>query len=171
MLQPVRLSEENLRSFMDLRVREPQRGWIAPNSETIAQAHYKRRVYLRGLADSKHPVGLLSMVDFGSDHRDLTDRDPRNVAYLWRLMIHGDLQGRGYGSEAMQLVMRKVLDWGRTSLQTFVHPENGTAIRLYERFGLEMTGFYDDGEAEMVLSRADLIAVGAAAGRAVRGAH
>ena len=154
-ISPVRLTAENLSRFMDLKPKRGQRKWIAPNARTIAQAHYEKGVYLRGLAVGERPVGLVSLMNICPGHPDLAPGVDSRIASLWRLMIAGPEQGKGYGSQAMTLVLKRAWVWGSDRVQAFVDPGNEIALNLYNSFGLTPTGVEEDGELELSLTLAD----------------
>ena len=60
--------------------------------------------------------------------------------FLWRMMIDERHQGRGYGSEAMQLLIERVKDSGNPRLIILTHlKSNAAAGRFYESVGFSYT--------------------------------
>jgi diamine N-acetyltransferase len=67
--------------------------------------------------------------------------------FLWRLLIGARFQRRGYGREAMTLVIGVVRQSpGATDLFTSVHPGEGGPAPFYRSLGFEPTGEWFDGE-------------------------
>lgn len=67
--------------------------------------------------------------------------------FLWRLLIDGRFQRRGYGRAAMALVIDLVRSSpGGTDLFTSVYPGEGGPAPFYRSLGFESTGEWFDGE-------------------------
>lgn len=158
MLEAREITGDTVRALSDISVHDNQRELVADNAITIAQSHYDRLSWVRGLWIDTEPVGLIAMIDLRSDHPDREPGDPENVAYLWRLMIAGDHQGKGYGAQAMRIAFDQARLWGRDTFCVSVVEEpqdtrKGTrkegvqsAQAFYQRFGLQPTEKISDGE-------------------------
>ncbi len=94
-----RVGREDVNPLIRLDVHEAQRGLVAPNAVTLAQAAYEPGAHVWGLWDGAVPVGLIAMVDPREGLLDEGD-DPEG-AFLWRLMIGAAHQGRGNGRAAL----------------------------------------------------------------------
>jgi len=81
----------------------------------------------------------------------LDDGDPRNAAYVWRLMIDQYLQGKGYGRQALQIAVDTSRNWGKSQLVLSVVPTERNAFGFYEKFGLKKTGRLVEDEVEMAM--------------------
>jgi diamine N-acetyltransferase len=67
--------------------------------------------------------------------------------YLWRFMIAGEHQGRGYGRAALRLVIDRVRSLpGARELLTSCVPGEGSPRPFYEALGFAATGEVEDGE-------------------------
>ena len=71
---------------------------------------------------------------------------------VWHMMIDKDSQGKGYGSAALDEVLKFIAgkpfgDCGRVALTC--HKENATALKLYEKKGFMPTGNVYDDEIEL----------------------
>lgn len=77
-------------------------------------------------------------------------------AYIARLLVDFRHQGRGYGKEAIRLMLEHARSIPGCNRVTLSHvPSNEAVARLYERFGFRHTGAVDeDGELEMRLDLA-----------------
>lgn len=134
------ITDADVDRLLDLEVRDDQEHLVASNPVTIAQAHYRPHSWLRGLWSGDQAVGLIAMID-------LPDSDnPENAAYLWRLMIDREHQGKGYGRQAIDHAFEQARRWQRDNLCLHVCEGEGSAQTLYSRFGLEPTGRVDDDE-------------------------
>lgn len=136
----------NLRAILGLNVKDSQQGLVAPAVRTVAQAAYAPFTWTRGIFEGDRAVGLISLVDMRPDHPEVEPEDPENAVYLWRLMVDGDEQGKGFGRFAMQAAFAQARHWGRETFCTSVVPRDDSALRFYEKFGLRRTGRVIDGE-------------------------
>ncbi|MEM8949064.1 MAG: GNAT family N-acetyltransferase [Pseudomonadota bacterium] len=140
------ITYENINGFMRLKVREDQEGMVADNAVTIAQSHYEPFSWLRGLMAGDEPVGLIAMIDLDPDHPKVSEHSPKNAAYLWRLMIAAEHQGKGFGKQAMSIAFDQARAWGRDQMAIHVVDDEGSAMPFYRRFGFEPTGQVDGDE-------------------------
>jgi lipopolysaccharide/colanic/teichoic acid biosynthesis glycosyltransferase/GNAT superfamily N-acetyltransferase len=67
------------------------------------------------------------------------------------LYVSPDMHGKGIGRLTMVHVTKKAQELGVTDLRLEVKAENTSAVRLYERFGFEVTGEVS-GEAKLAMS-------------------
>lgn len=77
----------------------------------------------------------------------------RDLAYIWRLMIDAQFQGRGYGACALQEAKRIAKSWGYPGVSLTVADKPNSAIPYYEKFGFVPTGrvlWGDAHELEMI---------------------
>lgn len=146
MIEARELTRDTLIAVLDLAVHDAQTGLVASNAVTVAQAQYEPYSLVRGLWSGEDPVGLFAMFDMFPDHPDAHPDDPPNAACLWRLMIDRRHQRRGYGRQAMGLVMAQARAWGRSTLCLGVAQQPGNAEAFYRSFGLAPTGEVEGGE-------------------------
>ncbi len=109
----------------------PQNRMVAPNGQSIAQAHYNTRFWYRAIYADETPVGFLMLYD-----------DPGEPRYfLWRLMIAGPHQGIGYGERAVRLLIDHVRS-RPAAKQLLVSCGEGEASPegFYARLGFKRTG-------------------------------
>src|SRR5882757_6254585 len=66
--------------------------------------------------------------------------------FLWRLLIDGRHQGRGYGTAVLDLVVELVRADGATELLTSHHPAEDGPGPFYRKYGFVPTGEVDNGE-------------------------
>ncbi|WP_226658710.1 GNAT family N-acetyltransferase [Pseudalkalibacillus hwajinpoensis] len=60
-------------------------------------------------------------------------------AFIYEFKVNDDKQGKGYGTEAINVLERLLTKQGITGLSLHVFAHNKQAIRLYERLGFETT--------------------------------
>jgi diamine N-acetyltransferase len=138
--EPVTLREitaKTVRAICALEVAPEQRGFVARNAESIAQAHFEPKAWFRAVYAEETPVGFVMLYD-----------DPGAEEYfLWRFMIAAEHQGKGYGREALDLVVEHVRSRpGAKELRSSYVPGDGSPGPFYLRYGFVETGEVDDGE-------------------------
>jgi len=146
----VELTRDTLTDYMRLKTREDQQSLVAPNVVTLAQCAYESGGQVWGLATSGRPVGLMAMIDMERSVEPYEPGDPDNAAYLWRLMIAAEYQGRGYGQAAISAAFGIAREWERTTLAVHSIEKPGNARPLYEKMGFVATDRLDDGERLML---------------------
>jgi len=116
---------------------EQQQKMVAPNAVSIAQAHFSDKAWFRAIYADDTPVGFIMLYD-----------DSEKAEYfLWRLMIAGPYQGKGYGRKAIDLLIEYVKTRpGASELLTSYVPIEGGPEEFYRKLGFEPTGDVDDGE-------------------------
>jgi len=117
------------------------RRMVADNAISIAQGHSAGAdAWMRAIYVGDRPVGFV-MLDLEEDPED-DDPGP----FLWRFMIAGPEQGKGYGRAALQ----QVIDWakgrGARHLATSCGQGDGSPEGFYRRLGFEPTGEWIDDE-------------------------
>lgn len=129
-----------------LSVAPEQARFVASNAVSIAQAHFQPNVaWFRAIYADDTAVGFLMLHD-----------DPEKPEYhLWRFMIDHRYQKRGYGRDALELLLDHVRARpGAFALTLSYVPGGGSPGAFYERMGFAHTGEADeDGE---LLMRIDL---------------
>ncbi len=116
---------------------EEQRKMVAPNAISIAQAHFSDKAWFRAIYADETAVGFIM----------LYDDSEKPEYFLWRLMIAGPYQGKGYGRKAIQSLVEYVkMRPGARELLTSYVPIEGGPEGFYRGMGFEPTGEVDDGE-------------------------
>ena len=129
------ITKKNLFSIIDLNVKEDQKNQVAANSVSIAQAHYSKSAWLKGIFNNDIAVGFVML--------DLIKEE--NKCFLWRFMIDEKHQGKGYG----KLALNQVIDWVRSleafeEIRTSYVPTKNGADGFYKKFGFIETGKLED---------------------------
>lgn len=131
------ITADTVRAICALEVAPEQRGYVAPNAVSIAQAHFEPRAWLRAIYAGEEPVGFAMLWENTDDQE----------YYLWRFMIAAEQQGKGYGRRALDLVVEQVRGLpGATELRTSYVPGEAGPRDFYLRYGFEETGEVDEGE-------------------------
>jgi diamine N-acetyltransferase len=128
---------DSVRAICALQVAPEQRGFVAPNAVSLAEAMFEPKAWFRAIYADDAPVGFAMLHD-----------DPDEPAYhLWRFMIDGRFQGRGYGRQAIALLVDHVRGRpGATELKVSWVPADGGPEPFYRALGFEATGEVDGAE-------------------------
>ncbi|MBR3354014.1 MAG: GNAT family N-acetyltransferase [Oscillospiraceae bacterium] len=140
------LTEENLQQCFELKVAEEQTQYIASNADSW-NAALKNKDVARSFAvfcDGKM-VGF-TMLAFDEEYEDPNDR-----YWLWRFMIDEKLQGKGYGTAALQVIIQYFKDNGANNIRLSTKETNVTALSLYRKAGFRDTGEKNDEEIVLQL--------------------
>lgn len=123
-----------------------QRHAVADNAVSIAQAHVSEQAWMRAIYAGATPVGFI-MLHIGSDYDDGIDCPG---VFLWRLMIAGPYQGRGYGARAMARLIDHLRALGISELATSCEVGAGSPEGFYRKLGFVPTGEMYGDEIELV---------------------
>ena len=131
------ITRDTVREIMRLEVAETQKGFVAPNSVSIAQAHFEPKAWFRAVYAGEEPVGFIMVYE-----------DPDKPEYfLWRLMIDHNHQGKGYGRAALEQVIEHIRGLpNATKLITSYVPGEDSPGDFYHLMGFVDTGEEEDGE-------------------------
>ncbi|MBD0339296.1 MAG: GNAT family N-acetyltransferase [Thermoleophilia bacterium] len=131
------VTADTVRAVCALAVAPGQEGFVAPNSVSIAEAYFEPKAWFRAVYADEEPVGFVMLYD-----------DPDTPEYfLWRLMIAGSHQGRGYGRRALDLLVDHVRSRpGGSELRSSYVPGEAGPGGFYRRYGFEETGELNQGQ-------------------------
>ena len=131
------VTEDTLTTVLKLNVSEEQKKFVAPNSVSIAQAHFSKTAWFRAICYDKIPVGFI-MID---------DNAEKAEYFLWRFMIDQRYQGNKIGRRAIELLVEHVKTRpNATELLTSCVPGEGSPDKFYENLGFVATGEVEDDE-------------------------
>jgi diamine N-acetyltransferase len=125
------ITADTVRAICGLHVHPDQRGFVADNAVSIAQAHFEPKAWFRAVFADETPVGFAML-----------SQDTAAAEYfLWRFMIAGEHQGKGYGTRALDLIVEHVrtLPGARELRSTFVPGDRGPR-GFYVGYGFVETG-------------------------------
>ncbi len=142
------ITEENFDAI--IRMKRPENeNLVAANAVSLAQAWLYREdgdVFSFAIYDDAEPVGFLLLEE---------DRAEEDLI-LWRIMFPPEHTGKGYGTQAVRLVLQNAAVRGcyrRVILDC--DPQNHVARHVYEKLGFRPIGVigYDSEELEAVLKK------------------
>ena len=140
------ISRANILAVLALDVAERQKGvYPRSNAYSIAEGHFPQDddpVWMRAICQDGNPVGFM-----------MTSEIPeRGEYFLWRMMIGERYQGRGYGADAIRLLIKRIIDNGNPRVLLLSHLEaNIDAGGFYQRLGFSYTG-EDLGGGDLVMA-------------------
>ncbi|WP_027483521.1 GNAT family N-acetyltransferase [Deinococcus pimensis] len=134
-LRPV--ARDNWEAVIALRLPPEQRGFVAPNLYSVAEAQFLTDAEALAIRVGPVVVGF-ALYAFDEDDRQY---------WLYRLMIDEAHQRRGYARAALREVVARVrAKPGVTQLALGYKPENSAAEALYLGEGFERSGEVIGGE-------------------------
>ncbi len=137
------LTRDNFRAVLALQVKPGQEKFVAANVRSIAQAHFIAESWPRAVYAGETPVGFVLLYDSPDE----------GEYYLWRFMMDGRYQGRGYGRRALELLVEYVRSRpGAAELRTSCVPGEGGPEGFYLACGFEPTGEERHGERVLRLA-------------------
>ena len=125
-----------------------QRKMVADNAFSIAEAHFSESAWMRAIYADDTPIGFL-MLHTGSDYDDGIDCPG---VFLWRFMISGPYQGKGYGRQAIALLLAHLRAQGIPELTTSCGQGEQSPEGFYRGLGFTPTGGYYGDEIELKLT-------------------
>lgn len=147
------LNKYNVWDVIELTVKKEQESFIAGNEWSLVHAYVGNKtegaVYPFGIFDDDKAVGFLMIAyDYGEvcndpDAPEISD----NNYFLWRLMIDGEEQGKGYGRNAVELALEfvKTFPHGKADYCWLCYDKNNEVARkLYLSMGFQEIGEQDD---------------------------
>ncbi|MEO7002388.1 MAG: GNAT family N-acetyltransferase [Ktedonobacterales bacterium] len=130
-LRPI--TADNFQACLALEVDEAQRGLVAPNVKSLAEAYVNRNLTPLAIYDAAtigYEQPQLPMVGF------MMYEVVAGVGFITRLMIDRGAQGKGYGRAAMIEVIRRLRMLPDVELIATSHRvENTAAAKLYRSLG------------------------------------
>ena len=137
MIRLISVTEENWLDIASMTVKEHQRGYVAPAVGILARGYVYRDCGAKVYAfDNGGVIVGMALV------REFTDEP---LGYdLQQFMIDGRYQNRGYGTEALGLVLDELRKEKRYDhVELCVKKADTEAIRLYEKHGFTDSGYVD----------------------------
>lgn len=124
------ITAQTVGTICDLEPRADQARFVAPNAVSIAQAHFEPTARFRAIYAGDEPVGFVMWRPTGKD----------GGCYLWRFMIDGRHQGKGYGRAALSILLGQCRSEGFRRMTLTFFPDEGGPGPFYARLGFRETG-------------------------------
>ena len=132
-------------SVLQLDIKPEQKNLVASNAKSIAEAYFNKDAWFRAIYADKKPIAFVMISD--SSLKYGSNPNHRFTYFLWRFMIDAKYQGKGYGKEAMELVINHVKSRPKAKELLLSHSKSdGNAGEFYKKCGFEYTGreIYDE---------------------------
>lgn len=131
-----------------LAVSETQRGFVAPNAVSLAQALFAPEAWYRAIYHCETLAGFVML----EDESLRTPPPPTPQVGVWRFMIDANHQGQGIGHAALMKVIEHVRRKGIfTTLALSYVPGPGCPEPFYLGLGFQHTGRVDEDEVVLEL--------------------
>ena len=141
-----KITEDNKQQCFALKVAADQAQYTATNEESWNAALEN--------ADVARPFAIYcdgEMVGFTMFAFDEEYEDPDDRYWLWRFMIDESLQGKGYGTAALQVIIKYFKDSGANNIRLSTKETNTNALSMYRKAGFCDTGEMNDEEIVLKL--------------------
>ena len=139
-----KITEENFDAVIKMK-RPDGEGLVAPNAVSLAQAWLYRDdgdVFPFAIYNDDTIVGFMLLEE---------DTEEKRLD-LWRIMISPEQEGKGFGTAAVELMIRYAKDSGRYQrVGLLCRDTNLNARHIYDKLGFKPTGKICYGDAEMIL--------------------
>lgn len=152
-VEPARVSlrpitAETVIAVTRLAVADEQKGFVAPNAVSLAQALFAPDAWYRAIYLDEAPVGFVMLVD--ESQLDPLPEHPE--IGVWRFMIDAGHQGQGIGAAALGQVIEHARSRGRfAKLELSFVPGPGCPEPFYLGLGFRHTGRVDGDEVVLEL--------------------
>jgi len=144
MIRLADVTEDNWFEAASLSVKESQKGFLAPAIGILARGYVYRNCNAKifVIENDSAIVGLALVREFTEEP----------LGYdLQQFMIDRQYQGRGYGSEALGLILDELRKEAHFDhVEVCVKKEDAEAIYLYEKHGFTDSGYIDEGAPDSV---------------------
>jgi len=146
MVKLLPITKANWHRAINLPTSDEHEEFVAPNVYSIAEAQFHCGIEPYGIYFNDEMVGFAM---FGvSEEPDENDRR----FWIWRLMIAENHRRKGYGEMALRQIIAIAHSQNREEVVLSTEPENGNAIRFYQKFGFRATGIIEDDEEIFIYS-------------------
>ncbi|MCA3565171.1 MAG: GNAT family N-acetyltransferase [Methylocystis sp.] len=128
-LQLREVTKHTVREVCALEVRDEQKGYVATNALSIAQAHFEPDTVFRAVCLGERPIGFVQW----------RAAETPGTVVLWRFMIDRAYQAAGHGSAALALALQEMRSSGFKTIEASVVPGSASPLAFYLRHGFEET--------------------------------
>ena len=136
------VTKENWIDCIRLSLHPEQESYLASNVASIAESKFEPNNQLRAIYKKEDAIGFLAFC--------VEDEPPDPELYwLFRFMIDKKFQNKGYGTEALKLVIKEIKGLGAKRIYTMHKPKNKIAKKLYQKIGFSYIGSLEDGDLLM----------------------
>lgn len=132
------VNEQNWLDVVSLSVHEEQKKYLDKPIGIVARGYIYRSCNARvfGISNDEDVIGIALVKDM--------DEEP--ACYdLQQFMIDRRFQNKGYGTEALRMILSLLSKEGKYSqVEVCVDKNDAPALRMYKKVGFEDTGYIDE---------------------------
>ena len=143
------ITAETVHQITALSVSESQKGFVASNAISLAQALFSPAAWYRAIYFAEEPVGFVMLED-----KSLLSPQPEvPTVCVWRFMIDSRFQHRGIGRSALLQVTEHVRSKGLfKTLELSYVPGPGCPEPFYRGLGFVSTGRVEGNEVVLQIA-------------------
>ncbi|MCH5199202.1 MAG: GNAT family N-acetyltransferase [Oscillospiraceae bacterium] len=138
MIKLVEINEQNWQDAVSLSVYSQQKSFLDSPVGIVARGYVYRscNASVFGISNGEQIIGIALVKDM--------DEEP--ACYdLQQFMIDRHFQGKGYGTEALRLILLLLSKEGKyDQVEVCVNKNDAAALRMYKKVGFEDTGYIDE---------------------------
>ena len=153
MIRLEKINGNNWEEAIDLAVSEDHKKHVAPNLYSIAEVQFHPGYNAYAIYNGDNMVGFAM---YGaSEEIDEEDSEyvyPYTLFWILRFMIAEGERFKGYGKEAMKLIINDAVKAGHDKVFLSTDPDNEKGIRFYTKLGFTTTGVMQYEEEVFVLN-------------------
>lgn len=164
MVELKKITHENFKLLLDLKISEEQKNFVASNLGSLAQAYVS--ITNGGFAtpyailDNDLMVGFVMYTYASKLGGDIETPYTTPCYYIWRLFIDENHQRKGYGNQAIQKIVAEIksMPHGKADrIYVSWHPNNIVSKSLFESLGFTETGEVEgDADDVEIIAKLDI---------------
>ncbi|MBU1094336.1 MAG: GNAT family N-acetyltransferase [Firmicutes bacterium] len=139
------ITNDNFRSVIRLSdtLSETQKKCVARNETSLAQAYLNQnKAWPRAVYVDDTPIGFI-MLNRAPDHIPEEDQPALDI---WRLMIGGNYQAKGYGKQVLDTILQMARDEKMKTVYLSCDMAGEMPYQFYMKYGFIDTGIIDEDE-------------------------
>ncbi|WP_133407629.1 GNAT family N-acetyltransferase [Parashewanella tropica] len=126
------VTKDNWVDIIELEITKEQENFVALNAESIAASKFHEDYVNRGVYLENEPVGFIQY------YPNLPDNKPNEI-FIDQLMIDVNHQGKGYGTMAVELVLKEIKAIPNCQSISLCYVEGHDVMKaFFERFGFHV---------------------------------
>lgn len=134
-IELIAIDHTNMDAIVALEVSDSQKQYIDSNKASLEAAAENKNVARPFAIYADDKLVGFTMFAFDVDYDDPNDR-----YWLWRFMIDKNLQGKGYGSAALEKLIEYFKNNGADHIRLSTKDTNTVALSLYHKYQFKETG-------------------------------
>ena len=134
------IDKRNWEEVVNLEVAESQRGFVASNAYSLAEAAYTENSFPRAIYANNQAVGFAMYESLENDGR-------KGEYNIYRFMIDKHHQKKGFGRKALKAIIHELSELADCKRIMICYvPDNAIASAFYKSVGFREVGIDESGE-------------------------